>query len=84
MQRTVKNVESKAETYLCSVLPPNGTVVNLYPPWFTIAPQETQDLYIQFNVTEAIGEFSFGEIILTGSLNHVVRIPLSILPVSVF
>ncbi|KAH7545692.1 hypothetical protein FEM48_Zijuj01G0120800 [Ziziphus jujuba var. spinosa] len=84
VQRTVKNVESKAETYLCSVLPPNGTVVNLYPPWFTIAPQETQDLYIQFNVTEAIGEFSFGEIILTGSLNHVVRIPLSILPVSVF
>lgn len=83
MKRTVKNVESKAETYLCAALPPNGTVVNLYPPSFTIAPQETQDLYIQFNATEVIGEFSFGEVVLTGSLNHVVRIPLLIFPVSV-
>lgn len=83
MHRTVKNVEHQAETYLCSVQPPNGTIVNLSPPWFTIDPQGTQDLYIQLNVTKALGEFSFGEIVLTGSLNHVVRIPLSVLPASV-
>lgn len=82
VQRSLQNVGSKPETYLCSVLPPNGTMVNLSPTWFTIAPQGTQDIEIQFHVTQAVGEFSFGEIILIGSLNHIVRIPLSVLTVS--
>lgn len=80
VRRTVKNVQRKPETYLCAVLPPNGTTVSLYPPWFTIAPQGTQELDIQFNVTKAMDDFSFGEIVLTGSLNHIIRIPLSVHP----
>ncbi|KAJ9136391.1 hypothetical protein P3X46_033475 [Hevea brasiliensis] len=83
VQRSVKNVGSKPETYLCSVISPNGTIVNLSPTWFAIAPQGTQNIDIQFRVTQARDVFSFGEIVLTGSLNHIVRIPLSILPVSV-
>jgi len=79
LRRTVKNVGLKPETYLCSVMPPNGTLVNLNPPWFTIAPQGTQDLDIQINVTKAMNNWSFGEIVLTGSLNHIVRITLSVL-----
>lgn len=82
VQRTVKNVQSKPETYLCSVLPPNGTVVDVHPPWFTIAPQGTQDLNIQFNVTKAMDDFSFGEIVLTGTLNHIVKITLTVFPVA--
>ncbi|KAJ4706308.1 Subtilisin-like protease [Melia azedarach] len=82
LRRRFRNVGNRSETYLSSVLPPNGTTVSLSPPRFTIAPQEFQDLDIQFNVTEALEDFSFGGIVLTGSLNHIVRIPLSVKPVS--
>ncbi|KAK4858974.1 hypothetical protein QYF36_024725 [Acer negundo] len=80
LRRSFMNVVNKSETYLCSVIPPKGTVVGLYPPWFTITPKGTQDLDIQVNVSQALGQFSFGEIVLTGSLNHIVRIPLSVKP----
>ncbi|XP_024023201.1 subtilisin-like protease SBT2.4 [Morus notabilis] len=83
VQRTVRNVRNEPETYLCAVLPPNGTTVSLNPPWFTIAPQGTQELDVQLNVTKAMNDFSFGEIILTGSLGHIVKIPLSVFPISV-
>lgn len=82
-QRLVKNVASKPETYLCAVLSPNGVTVSVDPPWFTIAPQETQTLVIKLVVTQVMEDFSFGEIVLTGGLNHIVRIPLSVLPISV-
>ncbi|KAJ6292342.1 hypothetical protein OIU78_024504 [Salix suchowensis] len=82
VKRSLKNVGSRPETYTCSVISPNGTVVNLSPTWFRIAPQETQDIVIQFRVIQAVGEFSFGEIVLTGSLNHIIRLPLSVLPIS--
>ncbi|XP_054786929.1 subtilisin-like protease SBT2.4 [Prosopis cineraria] len=83
VRRTVMNVANKTETYLGSVLPPNGTTVKLNPSWFTISPQQTQDLEIQFCVTQPMGAFSFGEVVLTGSLNHIVRMTLSVFPVSV-
>ncbi|KAL0305988.1 UNVERIFIED_CONTAM: Subtilisin-like protease SBT2.4 [Sesamum radiatum] len=82
-KRVVKNVASKPETYLCAVLPPEGVTVTVDPPWFTIAPQESQSLEIRLYVTQALDDFSFGEIVLTGSLNHIVRMPLSVLPISV-
>ncbi|KAK6794001.1 hypothetical protein RDI58_007454 [Solanum bulbocastanum] len=82
VHRTVRNVESKAETYLSAVLPPKGVAVDIEPSWFIIAPQGTQDLHITFNVTQALDDFTFGEIVLTGSLNHVVKMPLSIFPIS--
>ncbi|KAL2906371.1 Subtilisin-like protease SBT2.4, partial [Bienertia sinuspersici] len=76
------NVGGKQETYLCAVLPPNGVIVDVYPTWFTIAPKGSQDLEIKLNVKQAAKDISFGEIVLTGSLDHIVRIPLSVLPVS--
>ncbi|KAK4343654.1 hypothetical protein RND71_036748 [Anisodus tanguticus] len=82
VHRTVTNVASKAETYLSAVLPPKGVTVDIEPSWFRIAPQGTQDLRITLNVTQALDDFTFGEIVLTGSLNHVVKMQLSIFPVS--
>lgn len=84
LRRNFKNVGCKPETYLCSVVPPDGTTVSLSPPWFTVAPYGTQDLDILFNVTKVMNKFSFGEIVLTGSMNHIVRIPLTVKPVSLF
>ncbi|XVE51055.1 hypothetical protein DITRI_Ditri02bG0007900 [Diplodiscus trichospermus] len=83
VRRSFKNVANKAETYVSLAIPPNGTAITLHPPWFTIAPDGTQDLDIEIDVTQSTNEFSFGEIILTGSLNHIVRLPLSIRPVSI-
>lgn len=83
VRRTVMNVGNSTETYLASVLPPNGTNVNLYPTWFTISPQGRQDLEIQLSVIQSMENFSFGEIVLTGSLDHIVRMTLSVVPVSV-
>ncbi|KAK7262127.1 hypothetical protein RJT34_29687 [Clitoria ternatea] len=83
VQRTVMNVGNNTETYLASALPPNGTKVDLYPTWFTISPQGTQNLEIQLSVIQPMKSFSFGEIVLTGNLNHIVRITLSVLAVSV-
>ncbi|VVA93709.1 unnamed protein product [Arabis nemorensis] len=78
VRRSFQNVSNKTEIYLGSVLPPNGTVVRLSPSWFTVRAQKIQDLDIEFNVTEVLDQFTFGEIVLTGSLNHIVRIPLSV------
>ncbi|XP_010533791.1 PREDICTED: subtilisin-like protease SBT2.4 [Tarenaya hassleriana] len=78
LRRSFQNVANKTETYICSVFPPNGTTVRLSPPWFTIPVQGKQDLDIEFNVTEVQNQFTFGEIVLTGSLNHIVRLPLSV------
>ncbi|TKY53980.1 Subtilisin protease SBT2.4 [Spatholobus suberectus] len=83
VRRTVMSVGNNTETYLGSVLPPNGTKVDLYPTWFTVSPQGTQDLEIQLSVTQPMANFTFGEIVLTGNLNHIVRITLSVLAVSV-
>ncbi|KAK9706365.1 hypothetical protein RND81_07G119400 [Saponaria officinalis] len=80
VQRRVINVGSKKETYVSAVLPPNGVAVDVFPTWFTIATNKTQDLKITVNVSRAMKNFGFGEIVLTGSLDHIVRIPLSIFP----
>lgn len=84
LRRSFRNVGGKPETYVCSAIWPNGTTIELFPPWFTIASDGTQDLDIEINVTLARNEFSFGEIVLTGSLNHILRMPLSINPVSIY
>lgn len=77
------NVGNYTETYIGSVLPPNGTIVNLCPTLFTISPQGKQELEIKLTVIQPTQNFSFGQIVLIGNLNHIVRITLSVLPVSV-
>ncbi|KAL5215252.1 hypothetical protein ABZP36_004404 [Zizania latifolia] len=82
VRRTVTNVASSTETYLCAALPPEGVAVTVQPGWFEIAPGETQEMVIELQVTWASGAFSFGEIVLTGSLDHLVKLPLAVRPVA--
>lgn len=70
---------NQSETYVCAVLPPKGVTVDFSPRWFTIAPQGTQDLEIKLTVVQVLRTFSFGEVILTGNQNHIVRMPVSVL-----
>ncbi|XP_039141942.1 LOW QUALITY PROTEIN: subtilisin-like protease SBT2.4 [Dioscorea cayenensis subsp. rotundata] len=83
VKRQVLNVAKYPEKYLCSIVAPHGTLVDVMPRWFTIFPQEIQVLEIQINVTNPLKLFTFGEIVLVGSLNHVVRFPLSVFPMEV-
>lgn len=83
MRRKLMNVASYPETYLCAVLQPEGVSVSMSPTWFTVGPEQTQDLEIKLSVTQALKAFSFGEIVLTGSLNHIVRVSLSVFPIAV-
>ncbi|KAE8724398.1 Subtilisin-like protease SBT2.4 [Hibiscus syriacus] len=78
VRRSFKNVATKPETYIGLAIPPNGTTITLHPPWFTISPDGTQDLDIEITVTQSTNVFGFGEIILTGILNHIMRMPVSI------
>lgn len=80
IRRYVKNVAGKAETYLPAVHVPDGVSVHVNPSWFEIGPDGIQHLEITFNVTEASESFNFGELVLIGSLDHVVRLPLVVRP----
>lgn len=76
------NVADRPEMYLSAVLPPDNVTVTVDPPWFIIAPGEMQALEIKLMANQVQDDFSFGEIVLVGVLNHIVRIPLSVRPVS--
>ncbi|XP_078437636.1 PA-domain containing subtilase family protein [Wolffia australiana] len=82
LRRRMKNVGRAEEIYLISVLEPEGVRVHIKPSVFTIQPQKTQDVKIKLKAIKALKGYSFGEIVLTGSLDHIVRLPLSIFPVS--
>ncbi|XP_038987987.1 subtilisin-like protease SBT2.4 [Phoenix dactylifera] len=82
VRRSVKNVANRTETYSCSIQPPEGIKVSVQPSWFHMIPEGTQHLEIKFNITHASDSFRFGEIVLTGALDHIVRLPLAVLPVS--
>lgn len=81
VRRRVQNVSGKLESYLAGVVPPDGVMVEITPPWFTVSPKGFQVLEFKLNVTKVLDDYSFGEIVLTGSLNHVVRIPVAVWPV---
>ncbi|KAF3322146.1 subtilisin-like protease SBT3.5 [Carex littledalei] len=80
IRRYVKNVAGKTETYLPAVHVPDGVSVHVNPSWFEIGPDGIQHLEITFNVTEASESFNFGELVLIGSLDHIVRLPLVVRP----
>ncbi|XP_034604584.1 subtilisin-like protease SBT2.4 [Setaria viridis] len=82
VRRRVTSVVSNTETYLCSTLPPAGVEVAVRPGWFEVAPGETRELVVELRATRASGAFSFGEIVLTGSLDHLVRLPLAVRPLA--
>ncbi|XP_047330197.1 subtilisin-like protease SBT2.4 [Impatiens glandulifera] len=79
VKRSVKNVGGKVETYMCAISHPKGVKVKVKPSVFRIEPLRSQRLEIRLKVTKKMEGFRFGEIVLIGSLNHIVRIPLSLL-----
>lgn len=72
-RKIVKNVASKPEIYLQTVL-----VNQRYTCTFNIAPEATQIMEFRLAVTHALNDFTFGEIVRRGSLNHIIRMPLTL------
>ncbi|KAH0850942.1 hypothetical protein HID58_095109, partial [Brassica napus] len=71
VRRSFQNVSNKTERYLGSVVPPNGTIVRYAHLGLRYGHREELTLKV-------LNQFTFGEIVLTGSLNHIVRIPLTV------
>ena len=83
VSRSVTSVGKLAETYTFSVTGLTGITVGL-PGNLTILPGEVKSFNITFTSTAAavINAYAGGQLTLTGSKGHVVRIPVVIKPVA--
>jgi len=78
--RVVTNVAPVAEKYTITIRNPSDFVVTANPAVFTIGVGRANKQAITFTVraTRASQAASFARITITGSLGHVVRIPVSV------
>ncbi|KAL2900073.1 Subtilisin-like protease SBT2.4 [Bienertia sinuspersici] len=78
------NLPSVTITYLVGsqVVSWNGINVGGKQETYLYAVLPPNGVIVDLNVTQVAKDFSFREIVLTGSLDHIVRIPLLVLPVS--
>lgn len=78
--RTVTNVAPVAEKYTITITNPKDFVVTAKPSAFTIGVGRRNKQAIVFTVraTGASQASSFARITFTGSLGHIVRIPVSV------
>ncbi|XP_020093709.1 subtilisin-like protease SBT2.5 [Ananas comosus] len=77
--RRVRSVSEERETYTVAVQEPEGVKVSVVPRVFEIAPNRTRALRIVLKAREVRNTFSFGELVLSGDKEHVVRVPLAVL-----
>ncbi|KAM7256415.1 hypothetical protein ACFE04_012156 [Oxalis oulophora] len=76
--RRVKNVSRMNETYTVTVKEPYGVNVTVSPMDFSIGDKETVRIRIALQATKATRAYTFGEIVLYGSRNHIVRVPIAV------
>ncbi|XP_043702451.1 subtilisin-like protease SBT2.6 isoform X2 [Telopea speciosissima] len=76
--RRVTNVCSEKETYQVTLKEPMGVAVTVSPKVFNISPNASRHLRILLEAKEARNVYTFGELVLEGSKNHVVRVPLAV------
>ncbi|XP_072955477.1 subtilisin-like protease SBT2.5 isoform X2 [Typha angustifolia] len=77
--RRVTSVATVMERYTVTVQEPAGVAVTVTPQVFMISPNSSRGLRILLQAIEATSTFTFGEVVLNGDKNHVVRIPLAVL-----
>lgn len=80
VSRTVTNVAALGETYTVTIKNPSDFVVTANPAVFVIGVGHRNKQTVVFTVraTKASQASSFGMITMTGSLGHVVRVPVSV------
>jgi hypothetical protein len=81
--RRVTNVSGAAETYTASYTGLAGFTVEVSPASLTLNPQETKSFTVKFTRTDAaLGAYTFGSLVWTGGLGHVVSSPVALRPVA--
>lgn len=75
IKRTVTNV-ADTETYVITSRMPPEIALEASPPAMTILAGGSRDISVSLTVRSVTGGYSFGEILMKGSLGHKVRIPV--------
>ncbi|XP_058104107.1 subtilisin-like protease SBT2.5 [Magnolia sinica] len=83
VNRRVTNVADGKETYRVTVREPAGVGVAVVPHVFTIRVNETRRVKLTLEAREATNAYTFGELVMEGDRNHVVRVPLAVYVASV-
>ncbi|KAG9452527.1 hypothetical protein H6P81_005431 [Aristolochia fimbriata] len=81
--RRVTHVGGEIETYRVVVREPAGVSVRVVPGVFTVSPNETRSVRIVLKANEASNGYTFGEMVMEGDRNHLVRIPITVSVTSV-
>lgn len=80
--RTVTNAAHVTETYTASVEGLAGFDVLVEPASFTLDPQKSQTFKVTFTTTTApLNAYTFGAVVWTGDMGHVVRTATALRPV---
>ncbi|XP_058009473.1 subtilisin-like protease SBT2.6 isoform X1 [Hevea brasiliensis] len=76
--RCVTNVSRRNEEYRVTVREPIGVNVTVTPKVFWIRGNASRHLRIMLKATRVTRTHRFGEIVLHGSRNHIVRVPVAV------
>ncbi|KAL7101919.1 hypothetical protein ACP275_08G085700 [Erythranthe tilingii] len=76
--RRVTNVGGFDEKYRVVVREPVGVRVSVEPQVFTISVNESTHITVMLQATQRTNRYTFGEMVLEGSNNHVVRVPITV------
>jgi hypothetical protein len=75
----VTNVASESEMYELTWTNPGDVSLSIVPLTFTVNPMQSQNLTFTLSATYTTDITTFGEVLLTGSLGHIVHIPISVM-----
>lgn len=76
--RRVTNVSRRNEVYRVTVRQPLGVNITVSPQIFWIRGNSSRHLTIVVRAIKAMRSYTFGEMVLHGSRQHVVRIPIAV------
>ncbi|CAI5502949.1 unnamed protein product [Closterium sp. Naga37s-1] len=79
--RFVRNVAGVSSTYTARVVPPANVKVVVKPLVLVVGAGKTANFTVQFTVTKASQEFSFGSLFWEDGAGHVVRSVLAVQPI---
>ncbi|KAL3617596.1 hypothetical protein CASFOL_037917 [Castilleja foliolosa] len=78
VMRRVTNVGRADERYRVAVREPDGVNITVTPRVFKISVNASRYIKLHLKATHRTNAYSFGEMVLEGNNNHVVRVPITV------